>query len=138
MRLSRASQGLLYGFSIATLLACIFATSSHVNLVPRRGPSPSKRSLPASLVTAPEEAIGYHQPPSGRASDRTQPIETLSVSPKPTTTPAAREMTHELKYARAEQNQAAVTDRYVCPLSYAIRELMNWSISGSDLIMSLW
>lgn len=90
MRLSRVSQGLLYGFAIATLLACIFATSSHVNLVSCRGPSLSNRSLPASLVTAPEGAIGYHQPPSGPATDRTQPIETSGVSPKPTITPAAR------------------------------------------------
>lgn len=138
MRLSRVSQGLLYGFAIATLLACIFATSSHVNLVPYRGPSPFKRSLPASLVTAPEGAIGHHQPPSGPATDRTQPIETLGASPKPTTTPTAREMAHEPRDARAEQNQGMVTNRYVCSLSNATRELMNWPISGSDLIMSLW
>lgn len=59
MKVSRGSQCLLYGFVVAVLLTCFFATSSHIDVLPR-----VKRSLPVSLVTAPEGAIGYYQPPS--------------------------------------------------------------------------
>lgn len=136
MRVSRASEIVLYSFAIAILLVGLRLC----RLVPYQSPLPResiayKRSLPVSLMTAPEGAIGYHQPPSGPAADQTKPFKTFGVLPNPTTT-SAREMAHELRGARAEQNQVIITGRYVCPLHYAPRELMSSFAAGLHLSMS--
>lgn len=108
MRISRVSQGLLYSFFAVVLLTCLFGTSFHTKYS-HNVSSQLKRSLPASLITAPAGAVGYYHPPPGPAADEAPPTETWGVPPKSITT--AREIMHELRQVSPALNNTTITDR---------------------------
>lgn len=109
MRVPRVCQSLLCSSIIISLLTCAVASSFDIGSVSRQL-SRLRRSLPGSLITAPEGAVGYYHPPPGPVIDRpqaqaqaqTQSIETLGVPPKTTVetaTTTVQEFMHELRQA---------------------------------------
>lgn len=105
MRVTRVCQSLLYSFITISLLTCVVASSFQIGSFSHHL-SRLRRSLPGSLITAPEGAVGYYHPPLGPVADRPQPqtqsIETLGVPRKTkaaTVTTTVREFTHELRQA---------------------------------------
>lgn len=107
MRVTRVCQSLLCSFIIISLLTCAVASSFDIGSVSRQL-SRLRRSLPGSLITAPEGAVGYYHPPPGPVIDRpqaqaqTQSIETLGVPRKTTAetaTTTVQEFMHGLRQA---------------------------------------
>lgn len=126
MRVSQVGQSLLCSFIIMSLITCAVTSSFHIgSFSPQL--SCLRRSLPGSLITAPEGAVGYYHPPPGPVADRPQPqtqsIETLGVPRKTTTetaTTTVRESMHELRQApEASGNTTAI--RYVQSQIYAVQ-----------------
>lgn len=106
--MSRVLHGLLYSFITVVLLTCLFTTSFYSN-VSQNVSSRLKRSLPASLITAPAGAVGYYHPSSGPAADESPPAETWGVPPKTTTT--TREIMHELRQVSPALDNTTITDQ---------------------------
>ncbi|KAL2004090.1 hypothetical protein VTN02DRAFT_310 [Thermoascus thermophilus] len=61
----------------------------------------SRRSLPASLITAPQGAVGYYQPPPGPITDAPEPTDCMAA---PT---SVREISHELRHESPTERSAA-------------------------------
>lgn len=126
MRVSRVCQSVLCSFIIMSLLTCAVTSSFHIG---SSQISRLRRSLPGSLITAPEGAVGYYHPPPGplahRPQSQPQPqsIETLGVQRKTTretATTTVREFMHELRQAPAVSGNTTAT-QYVQSQFYAVQ-----------------
>lgn len=116
MRVPRVCRSVLCSFIIMSLLTCAVTSSFHIGSFSQL--SRLRRSLPGSLITAPEGAVGYYHPPPGPVAHRPQPqpqpqsIETLGVPRKTTTetaTTTVREFMHELRQAPAVSGNTTAT-----------------------------
>ncbi|GFF65506.1 hypothetical protein IFM47457_01062 [Aspergillus lentulus] len=97
---------LLGNLLAVSLLACLFVTAFNLDFLPR-GLSTRLfgRSLPGSLVTAPQGAVG-HQPPPGPVANDARPTEAMAYKTI-TTTIITRETTHELRQAPAAMRNSS-------------------------------
>jgi hypothetical protein len=116
MKILPSALRLLGNFLAISVLTCLFVTAFNLDFLPR-GLSTRLfgRSLPGSLVTAPQGAVGY-QPPPGPVADDARPTETSDKKAYKTitTTIMTRETTHELRQAPAAMRNSSTLHGYVC------------------------
>ncbi|EAW10264.1 uncharacterized protein ACLA_047330 [Aspergillus clavatus NRRL 1] len=101
MRVPLYFQCLLANLLVVSLFTCFCATAFHLDFLSNSlSDRIFGRSLPGSLVTAPQGAIGY-QPPPGPVVNEAQPTKTHhpKVYKTITTTIVTREISHELRQA---------------------------------------
>ncbi|KAF7165465.1 hypothetical protein CNMCM5623_009587 [Aspergillus felis] len=116
MKILPSSLRLLGNFLAVSLLTCLFATAFNLDFLPR-GLSTRLfgRSLPGSLITAPQGAVGY-QPPPGPVANEARPTETSHPEAYKTitTTIITLETTHELRQAPIAMKNSSALFGYVC------------------------
>ncbi|KKK23799.1 hypothetical protein P175DRAFT_0230727 [Aspergillus ochraceoroseus IBT 24754] len=105
MQIRSSLSRLLGNFLILSLSACIVTSAISLNSVLRGLPhNIFQRSLPGSLATAPEGAVGYYQPPPG-------PIDNPYISNAALGLPEATEVnsgsaTTEIRHDETRKNVA--------------------------------
>ncbi|RAL05893.1 uncharacterized protein BO80DRAFT_421095 [Aspergillus ibericus CBS 121593] len=87
MRVLHSFNRLLRSFLVLGLLAGALTSAYLDSFLRGLQSNLLRRSIPASLATAPQGAVGYYQPPPGPAVDYPYHVETTSV-PSATTTDA--------------------------------------------------
>ncbi|PKX93002.1 uncharacterized protein P174DRAFT_422025 [Aspergillus novofumigatus IBT 16806] len=98
MKILPSALRLLGNCLAISLLACLFVTAFNLDFLPRSlSTRLFGRSLPGSLVTSPQGAVGY-QPPPGPVANDARPTETMAYKTIITTI-ITRETTHELRQA---------------------------------------
>ncbi|KAH2244073.1 hypothetical protein KXW71_006707 [Aspergillus fumigatus] len=98
MKILPSALRLLGSFLAFILLTCLCVTAFDLDFLPHAlSTRLFGRSLPGSLITAPQGAVGY-QPPPGPVANDARPTETMAYKTI-TTTIITREMTHELRQA---------------------------------------
>ncbi|PYI06558.1 hypothetical protein BO78DRAFT_368442 [Aspergillus sclerotiicarbonarius CBS 121057] len=87
MRVLHSFNRLLRNFLVISLLASVLASAYLDSFLRGLHSNLLRRSIPASLATAPQGAVGYYQPPPGPAVNYPYQLQTTSV-PSATTTGA--------------------------------------------------
>ncbi|KAF7618227.1 hypothetical protein AFLA_007127 [Aspergillus flavus NRRL3357] len=114
MKVSRTLSSLIGSFMVLNLLPYVLVASFQLNALVSNLPYHLfQRSLPGSLATAPEGAVGYYQPPPGPVVNNAQPTETrpaVDTTASVTSTANTQGLSREPKQEPAELNGApAVT-----------------------------
>jgi hypothetical protein len=105
MRVPRSIQCLLGNFLVISLLPHILAAAFRLDTLTRNLPYRLfQRSLPGSLATAPEGAVGYQPPPGPVATDdwTTKPSSVADTAATVTSTTAPQDQPHEPRQELAE------------------------------------
>ncbi|KAJ1713434.1 Nitronate monooxygenase-domain-containing protein [Aspergillus flavus] len=110
MKVSRTLSSLIGSFMVLNLLPYVLVASFQLNALVSNLPYHLfQRSLPGSLATAPEGAVGYYQPPPGPVVNNAQPTETrpaVDTTASVTSTANTQGLSREPKQEPAELNGA--------------------------------
>ncbi|KAE8324874.1 hypothetical protein BDV39DRAFT_207395 [Aspergillus sergii] len=110
MKVSRTISSLIGSFMVLNLLPYVLAASFQLNALVSNLPYRLfQRSLPGSLATAPEGAVGYYQPPPGPVVNNAQPTETrpvVDMTASVTSTADTQGLSREPKQEPTELNGA--------------------------------